>query len=98
MTTTYSTAEAEVDPLKRGETHINAPDSKPTKTSWRDKFYTQKAKVPGKENWRDATLSEKERWKEWQKAKDKEQARGYVDSAVFSSLGDEDNIRAGMGE
>lgn len=76
MATTSSTAQSEVHPPKRGETHIKAPDSKSTKASWRDNFSTHEAKGPGKENWRDATLSEKERWKEWQKAKDEEQARG----------------------
>jgi hypothetical protein len=52
--------------------------AKPEDTSsWRDKFHIHsKPEVPGKEKWRDASLSEKERWKGWQKAKDKEQARG----------------------
>jgi hypothetical protein len=46
-------------------------------SSWRDKLHIHsKPEVPGKEKWRDATLNEKERWKEWQKAKDREQAAG----------------------
>ena len=54
------------------------PISKPKDaSSWRDKLHIHsKPEVPGKERWRDATLSEKERWKEWQKAKDREQAAG----------------------
>lgn len=48
---------------------------KQAESSWRDKFRTR-AEEPGKERWRDASLSDKERWKEWQKAKDREQAKG----------------------
>ena len=54
--------------------------SKPLKphTSLRQKLHlrSSSAEEPGKEKWRDATLSDKERWKEWQKAKDREQSRG----------------------
>ena len=50
-------------------------------SSWRSKLHLHLHRptpptVPGKEKWRDATLSEKERWKEWNKAKDREQMRG----------------------
>ncbi|EUC38815.1 hypothetical protein COCCADRAFT_82206 [Bipolaris zeicola 26-R-13] len=50
-------------------------------SSWRSKLHlhlhrTAPPSEPGKEKWRDATLSEKERWKDWNKAKDREQMRG----------------------
>ncbi|KAL6150968.1 hypothetical protein ACJQWK_10982 [Exserohilum turcicum] len=48
-------------------------------SSWKSKLHMHHSTtppVPGKEPWRDATLSDKERWKEWQKAKDREQMRG----------------------
>lgn len=53
-------------------------------STWKSKLHipdhfghsTTTPPVPGKEKWRDATLSDKERWKEWQKAKDREQMRG----------------------
>jgi hypothetical protein len=53
--------------------------AKDTKASpkWYNKFSTQPEK-PGEESWRDASLPDKERWKQWQKAKDREQARGCV--------------------
>ncbi|EMD89778.1 hypothetical protein COCC4DRAFT_126136 [Bipolaris maydis ATCC 48331] len=49
--------------------------------SWRSKLHLRLHRptpptVPGKEKWRDATLSDKERWKEWNKAKDREQMKG----------------------
>lgn len=52
-----------------------APAGKESKHSWRDKIHRSKSEEPGKEKWRDASLSEEERWKEWQKAKDKEQKK-----------------------
>jgi hypothetical protein len=58
--------------------------SSSSSSSWRSKLHIHspsrrsKSAEPGKERWRDATLPEKERWKDWQKAKDKEQMRGYV--------------------
>lgn len=79
-TTTSSSA----DSLKKDNRPTSSPvpsSSSPTsatkqaESSWRDKFRTR-AEEPGKERWRDASLSDKERWKEWQKAKDKEQAKG----------------------
>lgn len=53
--------------------------AKDTKASpkWYNRFSTQPEK-PGEESWRDASLPDKERWKQWQKAKDREQARGCV--------------------
>lgn len=49
------------------------------KVSWREKLRARREPpVAGKEKWRDATLSEKERWKEWHKAKDAERKAGYV--------------------
>ncbi|USP82728.1 hypothetical protein yc1106_10002 [Curvularia clavata] len=53
--------------------------SSPSPSSWLSKLHIHHSTsppVPGKEKWRDATLSDKERWKEWQKAKDKEQMKG----------------------
>jgi hypothetical protein len=45
--------------------------------SWREKLRARnEPPVPGKEKWRDATLSDKERWKEWHKAKDAERKAG----------------------
>jgi len=43
---------------------------------------------PGKEKWRDASLSDKERWKEWHKAKDREQrARyGYIAAETYDII------------
>jgi hypothetical protein len=53
-----------------------APKSK-FLSSWRDKLYLHsKPEVPGKEKWRDANLNDEERWKDWNKAKDREQAAG----------------------
>ncbi|CAG5178983.1 uncharacterized protein ALTATR162_LOCUS8974 [Alternaria atra] len=62
------------------------PQRPSSSSSWRSKLHIHddahsssrrsKSAEPGKERWRDATLSEKERWKDWQKAKDKEQMRG----------------------
>ncbi|KAF2856626.1 hypothetical protein T440DRAFT_462872 [Plenodomus tracheiphilus IPT5] len=60
-------------PSLKGSTLCDSPTPKP---SWRTKLQKRAPEEPGKEKWRDATLSEKERWKDWQKAKDKEQARG----------------------
>jgi len=58
--------------------------AKDTKESpkWYNRFSTQPEK-PGEETWRDASLPDKERWKQWQKAKDREQARGYVPSIRY---------------
>ena len=48
-----------------------------SKVSWLEKLRARhKPPVAGKEKWRDATLSEKERWKEWHKAKDAERKTG----------------------
>jgi hypothetical protein len=56
-----------------------APTEKKAKTSWRYKSsFSSKPEEPGKETSRDASLSEKERWEQWQKPKDKEQKNGYV--------------------
>jgi hypothetical protein len=56
-----------------------SPTEKKAKTSWRDKSsFSSKPKEPGKQTWRDASLSEKELWEQCQKAKDKEQRNGYV--------------------
>ena len=60
---------------------LNKPSSAATTqsgSSWRDKLRKPKpaGKVQAKETWHDATLSDKERWKSWQKAKDKERAQG----------------------
>lgn len=47
------------------------------KSSLRDKLHIgSKTEEPGKESWRDASLSDEKRWKEWQKAKDREQKEG----------------------
>ena len=47
------------------------------KVSWREKLRARKEPpVAGKEKWRDATLSEEERWKEWHKQKDAERKAG----------------------
>ena len=55
-----------------------APSASPSKPkrAWYHKFLKQ-PEEPGKEKWRDASLSDKERWKEWHKAKDREQRAGY---------------------
>ena len=54
-------------------------DEKKTKGSWRDRFRARKEPaVPGKEKWRDASLPEEERWKEWHKQKDAERKVGYT--------------------
>jgi hypothetical protein len=56
-----------------------SPTEKKAKTSWRDKSsFSSKPKEPGRQTWRDASLSEKELWEQCQKAKDKEQRNGYV--------------------
>ena len=45
--------------------------------SWREKLRAKREPpVAGKERWRDASLSDKERWKEWHKAKDAERKAG----------------------
>lgn len=47
------------------------------KASWRDRLRARKeTPVPGKEKWRDASLPEEERWKEWHKQKDAERKTG----------------------
>ncbi|CAI9632310.1 unnamed protein product [Alternaria burnsii] len=77
-TTTSSTTLKPPSPL---------PERPSSATSWRSKLHIHgssshsssrrsKSAETGKERWRDANLSEKERWKDWQKAKDKEQMRG----------------------
>ncbi|KAF1841505.1 uncharacterized protein K460DRAFT_369534 [Cucurbitaria berberidis CBS 394.84] len=53
----------------------NTESTKPVKKSWRDKFRPQ-TEEHGKDRSHDASLSDKDRWKDWQKAKDKEQAKG----------------------
>jgi hypothetical protein len=83
-TTTKSSADtfADVKPginLTRSFSSPAAADATPTKkdVSWREKLRARRApEQPGKEKWRDASLSEKERWKEWHKAKDREQKSG----------------------
>ena len=46
-------------------------------SSWRERLHARRAPpVAGKEKWRDATLSEEERWKEWHKEKDAERKAG----------------------
>jgi hypothetical protein len=63
----------------------STPTEKKVKTSWHDILsFSSKPEEPGKEKWCDASLSEKDRWKEWQKAREKEQRNGYV-SAVKQS-------------
>ncbi|KAJ4982783.1 hypothetical protein SVAN01_11719 [Stagonosporopsis vannaccii] len=55
------------------------------KVSWSEKLRARREPpVAGKEKWRDATLSEKERWKEWHKAKDAERKAGYVNWILCS--------------
>jgi len=66
-----------------------------SKRKWYHKFKSQ-PEQPGKEKWRDASLPDKERWKEWQKAKDKERQRGYVvkqAGSKWSGLQELTNIR-----
>ncbi|KAF2823367.1 hypothetical protein CC86DRAFT_372340 [Ophiobolus disseminans] len=67
---------------------VPAPNSnavpQKAKSSWRDKLHLgSKTEEPGKESWRDASLSEEKRWKEWQKAKDREQREGGA-TGVFT--------------
>jgi hypothetical protein len=68
-----------ITPTTTNTEPVNKPASdtctaKKAKTSWRDKFHLgSNSEEPGKEKWRDASLSEEERWKGWQKAKDREQ-------------------------
>ncbi|CAO2657411.1 Nn.00g035370.m01.CDS01 [Neocucurbitaria sp. VM-36] len=67
------------DSLKPPTTPLSntTPTSTTTKqadTSWRDKF-RKRNEDRGKERWRDASLSDQDRWKDWQKVKDKEQAK-----------------------
>lgn len=56
-------------------TPSTTPQNPSSSFSWREKLHLKKSKPekPGKETWRDASLSEEQRWKSWQKAKDKEQ-------------------------
>jgi hypothetical protein len=56
---------------------LEQPQTQAETRSWYSRFVKEPEK-PGKEKWRDANLSEEERWKEWHKAKDREQRRGYV--------------------
>lgn len=65
--TTSSTTAATIDPA-----------TKQPKASWRDKLHlgSKKPEEAGKESWRDANQSEEQRWKEWNKAKDREQKNG----------------------
>jgi hypothetical protein len=52
---------------------------KKAKSSLRDKLsLSSEPEEPGKDTWRDDFLSDRERYMEWQKAKDKEQRNGYV--------------------
>ncbi|KAJ8110898.1 hypothetical protein OPT61_g6379 [Boeremia exigua] len=56
---------------------ITSDNNTTKKVSWREKVRARREPpVVGKEKWRDATLSEKERWKEWHKAKDAERKAG----------------------
>jgi hypothetical protein len=82
ITTTTTTTTKTASSLKPP----TLPQRPSSSSSWRSKLHIHddahsssrrsKSAEPGKERWRDATLSEKERWKDWQKAKDKEQMRG----------------------
>ncbi|KAL5372611.1 hypothetical protein DPSP01_013363 [Paraphaeosphaeria sporulosa] len=54
--------------------------SKRCQPSCRDELHlsSRKPEEPGKETWRDASLSDEQRWKEWNKAKDREQKRNVL--------------------
>lgn len=56
------------------------PAEKKPSPSWRKILHlpgrSNRCNEPGKEAWRDASLPDKERWKEWQKAKDREMHQG----------------------
>jgi hypothetical protein len=66
------------DPSSTTTGAATEPETKQPKTSWRDKLHlgSKKPEEAGKEAWRDANLSEEQRWKEWNKAKDREQKNG----------------------
>ncbi|KZM19841.1 hypothetical protein ST47_g9324 [Ascochyta rabiei] len=57
---------------------FSLPTTTTKTTAKKDSFWRERLRarctppVAGQEKWRDATLSEKERWKEWYKAKDAE--------------------------
>lgn len=53
--------------------------SQQAESKWYRKLGSSEApSTPKREKWRDASLSDKERWKEWNKAKDKEKKAGYL--------------------
>ena len=57
----------------------NYNDTHKKGSSWRNKLRAKREPaVAGKEKWRDASLSDKERWKEWHKAKDAERKAGLA--------------------
>lgn len=78
-TTSVTTDQTIVKPTSDSSSKPNEVAS----SSWRSKIHIHHSSPvePGKEKWRDATLSDKERWKDWQKAKDKEQKRGSTAGA-----------------
>jgi hypothetical protein len=59
------------------------PTNKKKEQKWYHKFARSEPERPGHEKWRDASLSDKERWKEWHKAKDREQKAGYIASCRY---------------
>lgn len=62
---------------KPGPQKLQRSSSLPANTNKDEKLRARKeAPVAGKEKWRDATLSEEERWKEWHKQKDAERKAG----------------------
>ncbi|KAF1913748.1 hypothetical protein BDU57DRAFT_531612 [Ampelomyces quisqualis] len=92
-TRSIATRSTDTSSLKRPVPELSSPSTKTTHTakekstsSWRDKLpFSSKPEQTGKEKWRDASLSEDERWKEWQKAKDKEQKNGGA-TGVYSEF------------
>ncbi|KAF2192259.1 hypothetical protein K469DRAFT_620325, partial [Zopfia rhizophila CBS 207.26] len=68
------------EPSKAAEPPKSKEESKP----WYSKF-SRTPGEPGKEKWRDASLSDKERWKEWHKARDKERQKGST-AGFYTSL------------
>jgi len=81
-TNSLATTSTESDSLKKPVADASSTSpataseatSQKANPSWREKLHIgSKTEEPGKETWRDASLSEEKRWKEWQEAKDKEQ-------------------------
>ncbi|OAL56822.1 hypothetical protein IQ07DRAFT_19367 [Pyrenochaeta sp. DS3sAY3a] len=77
-TTATTTSSANLlDKISSSSTVTPTPAAKQAEPSWRDKL-RKRSEERGKERWRDASLNDKDRWKDWQKAKDKEQKQNSM--------------------